>query len=87
VAEPALSYRELVAVEDEHLLRLRLMDVEIEDADAWLWMTDPHPQLDGLTPQQVITIGQRERLEPIIDDIEDKMWDELEAAVAAACAF
>lgn len=87
MAEPALSYQELAAVEDEHLIRLRLMDVEIEDAEAWLWMTDPHPGLDGLSPQQAITIGQRQRLEPIIDEIEDKMWDELEAAIAAAYAF
>jgi hypothetical protein len=78
---------ELTATEVEHLTRLRLMDIEIEGADAWLWMNEPHPQLDGMTPQEALAAGQRERLDPIIDEIEDDMWTELEAAVAAATAL
>ena len=79
--------RPLTPSESEHLVRLRLMDVEIEGADAWLWLNEPHPELEGQTPARVIAAGERARVEPIIDQIEDDMWTELEGIIAQYCAL
>jgi uncharacterized protein (DUF2384 family) len=57
-------------MKDEHERLMNALYIFYTDEEARLWLTLPHPQLDGETPADVLAAGGWNRVWQIIDSLE-----------------
>ena len=46
-----------------------LIDIWGSVAVGWIWMAAPNPELDGVTPYQLVEQGKAEIVETLLEDI------------------